>query len=308
MKSTNIPGVYKITNPLNEVYVGSTQTITRRRSSYSTVKNTYNCLLLESYKQYGIKNHSFEIIETFPEGTTKEELVTVEEAYVMQLEDEGIRTLNIMYSENNKSKRSEWGKSIKKPGTGRKGVKPFLNNKVLQLDKKTGKLIREWNNVYEAAETLKINLTVLKRAVQGRAKFNPGGCKWKWKHRQIENEAERPYNNKQRKIIQIDFITKKPLNIFDSIGQAARAVGIQRNNLGQCARGALLSCPHNKYTWKFYDEIDQEEILQLLQLEVDKAMDKKNSVSQELKQKKDNVKSTVKFFKDKLKNGDFDRK
>lgn len=57
-------GVYKITNPIGDVYIGSSTNIKRRYSQYKTCPNENQRLLFNSLCSYGFQNHSFEIIET----------------------------------------------------------------------------------------------------------------------------------------------------------------------------------------------------------------------------------------------------
>jgi group I intron endonuclease len=57
--------IYKITNPINEVYIGSTkrEVITTRKAEhkYRSKKNSKG-LIYDSFRKYGFNNHSFEVI------------------------------------------------------------------------------------------------------------------------------------------------------------------------------------------------------------------------------------------------------
>ena len=55
-------GIYKITTPLNELYVGKSINLERRIKEHKTTSNT-NYRIHRSIKKYGLENHSFEIIE-----------------------------------------------------------------------------------------------------------------------------------------------------------------------------------------------------------------------------------------------------
>lgn len=54
-------GIYKITNPLNESYIGQSKDISKR--FYTHKNNCTNIKLQESIDIYGIENHSFEVLE-----------------------------------------------------------------------------------------------------------------------------------------------------------------------------------------------------------------------------------------------------
>ena len=57
-------GIYKITSPSNKVYIGQSNNIEKRFKQYSSLSQTkLQKRLHYSFKKYGIKKHTFEIIE-----------------------------------------------------------------------------------------------------------------------------------------------------------------------------------------------------------------------------------------------------
>lgn len=56
-------GIYKITNPNGLMYIGKSVDIQRRWKSYYSLNCKDQLALYNSIKKYGVKNHSFEIIE-----------------------------------------------------------------------------------------------------------------------------------------------------------------------------------------------------------------------------------------------------
>ena len=57
-------GIYKITNPNNKVYIGQSVNIEKRFKQYSSLSQTkLQKRLHYSFGKYGIKNHTFEILE-----------------------------------------------------------------------------------------------------------------------------------------------------------------------------------------------------------------------------------------------------
>ena len=55
-------GVYKITNPKGQIYIGSSSNIKQRFRNHKTMER-YQRKLHESFIKYGVENHKFEVIE-----------------------------------------------------------------------------------------------------------------------------------------------------------------------------------------------------------------------------------------------------
>jgi group I intron endonuclease len=62
VKNKKIAGVYKITNPFNQIYIGQSKDIERRFLNHKngSFSNSHLCL---SIQKHGLENHIFEIIE-----------------------------------------------------------------------------------------------------------------------------------------------------------------------------------------------------------------------------------------------------
>lgn len=58
-----IIGIYKITNPNNQIYIGQSNNITRRKYQYSKKQCKRQYKIYNSINKYGWKNHTFEIIK-----------------------------------------------------------------------------------------------------------------------------------------------------------------------------------------------------------------------------------------------------
>ena len=56
-------GIYKITNPKGEIYVGCSKDLDKRKNDYKLFKIKTQPLILESLFTYGWANHIFEILE-----------------------------------------------------------------------------------------------------------------------------------------------------------------------------------------------------------------------------------------------------
>jgi len=57
-----ISGIYKITNPINECYIGGSKNVSRRINNHKSMNNI-NYKMQKSFDEYGIDNHTFEILE-----------------------------------------------------------------------------------------------------------------------------------------------------------------------------------------------------------------------------------------------------
>lgn len=56
-------GIYKVTNPKGEVYIGCSKDLDKRENDYKLLKVKTQPLILESLYTYGWVNHTFEILE-----------------------------------------------------------------------------------------------------------------------------------------------------------------------------------------------------------------------------------------------------
>lgn len=73
--------IYKVVNPKREVYVGSTNNLTRRIKEHkSRALNAFNGLVYDSFRKYGFDNHKFiEICEVEPENRMELEHFIIQE-------------------------------------------------------------------------------------------------------------------------------------------------------------------------------------------------------------------------------------
>lgn len=67
----NVCGVYKIENPLGQIYIGASKNIIQRYFKYKTLNFKYQRLILESIEVYGWANHTMSIIEECLEENLK---------------------------------------------------------------------------------------------------------------------------------------------------------------------------------------------------------------------------------------------
>jgi len=77
MKREVISGIYSITNPKGEIYIGRSKDIYKRWVCHKAMGHDTIVKLYESFVSYGLWNHVFKIVERCPE----EELVVKEAIY-----------------------------------------------------------------------------------------------------------------------------------------------------------------------------------------------------------------------------------
>ena len=94
-----ICGIYKITSPVNKIYVGQSINIYKRWLSYKRLCCKSQRKIYNSLKKHGVQNHKFEIIIE----CKKEKLNELEKFYIHKHnclnKDVG---LNLLFSEENK--------------------------------------------------------------------------------------------------------------------------------------------------------------------------------------------------------------
>ena len=177
--------VYLRTNTVNEMkYVGQTGDFKVRNYQWNSLKEKYaNDFLTKERNQYGLDNFTTVVLA---QVETEEESLELEEYY--------IKALNTLYP---------CGYNISKGGKGNggalKGVPKSEEHKrkmsyahtngkksksVLQLDKVTGEVIREWPSTKEVQRQLGYAHTSISQCCNG--KLNQAyGFKWRYKEKGV---------------------------------------------------------------------------------------------------------------------------
>lgn len=73
-------GIYKIINPVGEIYIGGSRTIYRRWLRHREARKKIK--IHESIKRYGWRCHVFEVIHKLPLDITSETLIEYEQLYI----------------------------------------------------------------------------------------------------------------------------------------------------------------------------------------------------------------------------------
>jgi group I intron endonuclease len=119
--------IYKITNPIGQIYVGQTRNYTARINAYNKMQCKGQKLIYCSLKRYGIENHNFEIL-------SKTNTNNLDELEIFFIEKEG------SYYYNNK----KIGLNLTLGGTSKKGyiTSNKTKNKISKGNKGKKRLIR----------------------------------------------------------------------------------------------------------------------------------------------------------------------
>ena len=110
--------IYKITNPLGEVYIGKTSDYKERVRRYKSTKVERQVKIYNSLITHSPENHTFEILYELPIDTLQKEADNYEIFYIQQYREAGIPSLNLqaggvagLHAEESKEK-------IRKANTG----------------------------------------------------------------------------------------------------------------------------------------------------------------------------------------------
>lgn len=110
-------GIYKITSPSNKVYIGQSININRRFKNYKSISQTKGQVMLHnSFKKYGVNNHTFEVIEE-----CSVELLNERERHYQDLYNVLNGGLNCLLTSTNDSVKVYSAESIEKIRQGNLG-------------------------------------------------------------------------------------------------------------------------------------------------------------------------------------------
>jgi len=140
-------GIYKIINPIGEIYIGASKHLERRFKDYK--KNNYKAQrkIFESISKYGVENHIFTVIEEcdIPDLNKRER-------YWQEHYDSVENGLNCQYVNTDTKKRKLSSDTCFRMSQGLKGKIPY--NKGLKLTKESiDKRTDKQANVYLNTET-----------------------------------------------------------------------------------------------------------------------------------------------------------
>lgn len=255
MESINIenkPGIYKITNLLNQkFYIGSAYDCRRRvlehinRSKKGTHHNEH---LVRSFEKYGMDNFIFEVMEY----VDIEDLIIKEQFYLDTLlfaqdfiyknnrkfEELGYNMcpiasspLGIKRSEETKRRMSESMKGFQRLDQHAKAI--------IQYDMNMN-FIKEWRTIQSAADELKINRLCITQCCNGKGRHG-GGFIWRFK-----GKENLEYKYKYFPILQLNE-NKEIINEFHNALIAANTLELDRRRLGEAIKKESI---YKGFYWK----------------------------------------------------------
>ena len=183
--------VYLITNNINRrQYVGQTKNFKKRQLNWRCLKYPYaNCFLTEERAKYGLDSFKTEVLA---QVETEEEALELEEHYIKELNTLYPQGYNIDVGgknncgapkgENNPMYgRNHTEETKRKMSEAKKGVFNTKTSKpLLQLDKDTGEVIREWPSTTEVERQLGYSQANISKCCLGKRK-SANGFKWIYK-------------------------------------------------------------------------------------------------------------------------------
>jgi group I intron endonuclease len=221
-----ICGVYKITSPIDKVYIGQSVDINHRFKGYKRmyVKNRGQTKLHRSFKKYGVEIHRFEIIEECIEDN-----LNCRERYWQDFYDVINNGLNCRLTKDNDRSGKVSKETLLKMSKASMGNKHWLGKTHTQETK---------DKISIANKGRKHSLEVNKS--KGR-KGHISPLKGKFSK---DNPLSIP-------IVQLDlngeFIAK-----WDSLMDVKRQLGLNICNINSCIRGKLKTS--NGFKWKYLSD------------------------------------------------------
>lgn len=188
-----ICGVYKVTNPIGEVYIGQSTDIKERWTAHRRSKLNYERRFKESLHKYGHDSHKFEIIEECEKSALRIRERFYQEEYFLN----GTVLLNLVLAKiggfptrchtSTKSllaertirvhtglKRSEESK------VNMRKAAAYKSKPVIQYDLNMN-MVNEFDSAHEAARQLNLQRPHISGCCNGTSKTH-GGFKWGYKN------------------------------------------------------------------------------------------------------------------------------
>lgn len=214
----------------------------------------YNYPLMQAFREFGVENFNFEIID---KADSREELIDKEHYWIVQkdcvtpngynqtaLTGSGVAKDDEVALKIRQTKRKLYGKTV--------------------CEIQNGQIIRQWNSLVEAAEETGLDRYKISAVCNGK-RHTTGGKIFRF----IQNgEIIEPIYDSQtksnritsscKKIAQIDIVTHKILNIYDSIALAEKATHCNASSISNCCKKGNYKTVGG-YIWKYVEDIGDEE-------------------------------------------------
>lgn len=246
--------IYKITNQKNGmVYIGSSIEVERRwrqhkEASINEKDHHYNYPLMIAFREFGIANFTFEVIDTLP---TWEAMIEAEHNWILK---ENCVIPN-GYNQTDKTDSPMFDPSIAKKMSDTKREK--YGKRVCEIDS-TKNILNIWNSLAEAGEDTGLDRFKISNVCNG-TRLTTGNRTFRFlddENQIIEPEAKvnQVQSNRITKTSRRVGAYDKDNNLiqeFDSLQLAAQFCGGNSSTISAVCRGKRNS--HKNYIWRYLD-------------------------------------------------------
>jgi hypothetical protein len=304
MKIEEISAIYKITNPIGEIYIGQTTDWKKRFKSYSKLHCHTQKLLYRSIKRHEWKNHKIELLEYCTSNLADEKEILYIEKYKSYYKNNQ-NGLNLTrggkytIAQFTKKSRTLSAKSHKKP--------------ILQYDL-NGNFIREWESLIDLVKKNNYNHSWVHSCLRGKSK-RAYNYMWSFKTLNYPTKIEpfvfeikefirkKGINPKSKKVLQYD-LDGNFIKGWENIKQAAISLKIYEQGIHKNLK--MDSLHAKNFQWKYWKEDYPLKIDKVVPLTIEEIRKKANQNSVKSNNKKVSVyKENGEFYKtfDSIKNG-----
>lgn len=154
--------IYKITNPLGQIYIGQTRHFDRRMESYEKLDCKSQPLIYKSLKTYGFASHSVSILcQCLAENLDQVEieLINAHKSCYRDNPGFGLNVLKESYAEYKKIRHKILSHKSKR-----------VVRKIVQSDM-WGQHIKTWDSAYAISKALGYNRKIILKTVRSKNKF-----------------------------------------------------------------------------------------------------------------------------------------
>lgn len=246
--------IYKITNQKNGmVYIGSSIEVERRwrqhkEASINEKDHHYNYPLMVAFREFGIANFTFEVIDTLP---TWEAMIEAEHKWILK---ENCVVPN-GYNQTDKTDSPMFDPAIAKKMSDTKREK--YGKRVCEIDS-TKNILNIWNSLAEAGEDTGLDRFKISNVCNG-TRLTTGNRTFRFlddENQIIEPEAKvnQVQSNRITKSSRRVGAYDKDNNLiqeFDSLQLAAQFCGGNSSTISAVCRGKRNS--HKNYIWRYLD-------------------------------------------------------
>lgn len=219
-------GIYKITNPNNEIYIGGTIDFNRRIVQYRHSKGQGR-LIQESLDNHGFENHAVKLIHELPADISQDVLDRYEQLYMDLYKDCGVVLLNLKMAGRGGKHGEKTKIKMSISATGKKISETHRRNMSIS---QTGRIHSE--EVKQKIRMAHIGKTYSKETIERMRMAKVGKKTSEETKRKIAAALTGGKNKNAKKVI-------NTLNgiIYDCVGDAAKHIVINRGTLTDYLNG-----------------------------------------------------------------------